>query len=80
MFETSKGRKATAAEAYDIVNALKETAIKSGWLEVTDRGPTVASDIPSVDSAMHEPGAQLAQAEPSPETGSGRMEMRLDFA
>ncbi|MCW5737017.1 MAG: hypothetical protein KIS73_23025, partial [Enhydrobacter sp.] len=79
-FETSKGRKATAAEAYDIVTALKETAIKSGWLEASDRGPTVASDIPLVDDAFHQPGAQLAQAEPSPETGSGRMEMRLDFA
>ena len=79
-FETSKDRKATAAEAYGIVNALKETAIRSGWLEASDHGPTVASDIPLVDDAFHQPGAELAQAEPSPDTGSRGMEMRLDFA
>ena len=62
----SKGRKPTEAEAYDIVNGLKDTAIKSGWLKVSDRpaSPTVASDIPSTDDAFHEPGAQLAQAGP----------------
>jgi hypothetical protein len=77
----SRGRTPTAAEAYDIVNDLKRTAIKSGWLEVNDlsASPTVSSDISSVDDALHEPGAQLAQAEPSPETGHGRMQIGLDF-
>jgi hypothetical protein len=68
-FESSKGRKPTAAEAYDIVNGLKDTGIESGWLKVSNphTTPTVASDIPLVDDAVHEPGAQLAEAEPSAE-------------
>jgi Restriction endonuclease fold toxin 5 len=62
----SQGRTPTAAEAYDIVDGVKQTAIKSGWLEVSDdsASPTLASDIPSVDDALHEPGPELAQAEP----------------
>jgi hypothetical protein len=60
----SMGRKPIEAEAHDIVNGLKDTAIKSGWLKVSDRAAsaTVLSDFPSVDDAFHAPGAQLAQA------------------
>jgi hypothetical protein len=32
----SKGRTPTEAEAYDIVNGLKDTGMKSGWLKVSD--------------------------------------------
>ena len=42
-FESS-GRKPTEAEAYDIVNGLKDTAIKSGWLKVSDRPASPAVD------------------------------------
>jgi len=50
----SRGRKPTEAEAYDIVNGLKDTAIKSGWLGVSNSGepPIVASDTPSTDHAL----------------------------
>ncbi|WP_428659348.1 hypothetical protein [Reyranella sp.] len=33
----SRGRMPTEAEAYTIVNGLRDTAIKSGWLRVSDR-------------------------------------------
>jgi len=41
----SRGRRPTEAEAYDIVNELKDTAIKSGWLEVN--GPYASPTEPS---------------------------------
>jgi hypothetical protein len=62
----SRGRKPTKAEAYGIVNGLKDTTINSGRLEVGDSrpSPAVDSDIPSIDDTIHEPGAELAQAGP----------------
>jgi hypothetical protein len=62
----SKGRSPTEAEAYDIVNGLKSTGIKGGWLKVRDRpaSPTMASDIPEDDDAFHKDGAEVAQAGP----------------
>ena len=68
----SRGRKPTKAEAYGIVNGLKDTTINSGWLEVGDSrpSPAVDSDIPSIDDTIHEPGAELAQAGP-PDDATG---------
>ncbi|MCW5736953.1 MAG: hypothetical protein KIS73_22700 [Enhydrobacter sp.] len=73
----SRGRKPTEAEAYGIVNGLKDAGIKSGWFKVSDSpaSPAVDSDIPSTDDAIHQPGAELAQAgsqdDKRPETRPG---------
>jgi hypothetical protein len=63
-FERS-GRTPSGAEAYGVVTDLKDVGIKGGWLRVHDPSSTVASDMPSADEAFHEPGAQVAQAEPA---------------
>jgi len=60
-----RGRTPSGAEAYGVVTGLKDVGIKGGWLRVHDPSSTVASDIPSADEAFHEPGAQVAQAEPA---------------
>src|SRR5688572_7888351 len=43
----SRGRTPTASAAYEIVDGVKQTAIKSGWLKVSDlhSSPTVLSEI-----------------------------------
>jgi hypothetical protein len=78
----SRGRKPTEAEAYDIVKGLKDTGIKSGWLEVTDHpaSPTVLSDFSSTDDAFHKGGGFLAHAGPTeqPEQRQ-RSWLTLDF-
>jgi len=40
-----RGRKPTEAEAYGIVNGLKDAAIKSGWLDVRNASPTYVPDF-----------------------------------
>jgi len=67
----SRGRPPTEAEAYGIVTGLKDTGLASGWLKVRDTSPTVMSDIPPTDDALHEPGAQIAQAGPASPPGQG---------
>lgn len=41
----SRGRKPIAIEAYDIINGLKDSGVKSGWLEVRDASPTDVPDL-----------------------------------
>jgi hypothetical protein len=67
----NQGRPPTEAEAYGIVTGLKDTGLASGWLEVRDTSPTVMSDIPPTDDALHQPGAQIAQAGPASQPGQG---------
>jgi hypothetical protein len=54
-------------EGYDIVNGLRDTGIKSGWLKVNDSptSPILTSDVPSSDDAFDRDGALVAQAKPS---------------
>lgn len=61
----SRGRTPTGAEAYGIVKRLRDIGIEVGWLKVHDTSSAVASDIPPTDEAFHQPGAQVAQAEPA---------------
>jgi hypothetical protein len=44
---------------------------------VRDASPTVMSDYPSIDEAFHEPGAQIAQAEPAEQKPGSRV--TVDF-
>jgi hypothetical protein len=73
----SRGRKPTEAEAYEIVRGLKDAAIKSSWLKVSDASPAVSSDIPPTEDAFGEDGAFAPQAEPSGKPQ--RMRVGIDF-
>jgi len=59
------GRTPTGAEAHGIIKRLQDTGIEIGWLKANDASPAGASDIPPTDEAFHQPGAQVAQAEPA---------------
>jgi hypothetical protein len=76
----SRGRPPTETEAYGIVTGLKDAGLAGGWLEVRDTSPTVMSDIPPTDDALHQPGAQLAQTGPASQPGQGpRLSIGIDF-
>jgi len=72
------GRKPTEAEAYDIVNDLKDAAIRSGWLKVSIPGasPSLLSNALPMDNAVPKNSVVLAQAgaangtPPKPDRGS----------
>jgi hypothetical protein len=69
----SRGRKATAADAYDIVNSLKDTAIKGGWLKASDQNDFLIklSDVPPADDSFNKNGVFLAQAKPQDDKPGG---------
>ena len=71
----SRGRKPTEAEAYSIVKGLKDTGIKSGWLEVRDRSAPMNVTSIGQSSKIDESPIQdhlNAQAQP----GMGQPDVR----
>jgi len=77
----SRGRKPTEAEAYDIANGLKDTAIENGWLKVDNRSASPAmADYSETDDTFHKDGVPLAQAGPDePPEQRRRMSVSIDL-
>ncbi|CAN5585937.1 hypothetical protein BH10PSE6_BH10PSE6_42130 [soil metagenome] len=75
MFERSKGRPATAADAKDSVGRLATTAVKGGWFKAGDRNDFLmeVADISSTDDASNKDSVPKADAEVPAPAGQDRI-------